>query len=139
MKRRYQQKREQPYDDDRADGESEDSPHHAQHVGRPHALRPPAGLSGSNAEEAIEEPAVPGQPDSDRLIERVAAAPAEVSRRVVAFAALPADEVARLAARGRFHGARARPGAGHDRSDGSRPARDGFVNRAHGDRRADPG
>src|SRR5439155_2611616 len=41
-------------------------------------------------------------------------------------------EIARIAAGGRLHGARAGPGPGHDRRQGGRPARDGFVNRPGG-------
>ena len=124
---RNEKKGEDSNGEHRYNRDSDDSHDPAHDIGRTDASRPPTRLSGADAEEPVEEPAVPGQPHGDRLIEGVPAAPAEMSCRIVAFAALAADEIARLAAGGRLHGARAGPRAGHGRRDGRRPARGGLV------------
>src|SRR5438874_1288439 len=132
MKRRNEQKGEDSNREQRHNGDADDAHDAADDVGRTDAPRPPPRLPRADAEQPVEEPAVPGHPHGDRLIEGVPAAPAEMSCRIVAFAALPADEIAWMAAGGRLHGPRARPRASHGRRDRRRPARDGFVYRTAG-------
>src|SRR5207245_11509431 len=95
-------------------------------------------LTGAETEEQVEESTVPRQANRDRLVQRVAAAAAEVPDRVVALAALAADEVARVPAGRRFHRARRLAWAGNRRRDGCRPAGHRLV-RLGGDRRCGSG
>src|SRR5207302_4923899 len=117
VERRNKEERQQSHDDDGANRETDDPPHHAHYVGRTDAVRSPAGFPGPHADDAVEEPAVPGQPDNQRLVERVAAASTEVSNRIVALPALPADQVARMPPGGWFQGAWARPRPGYGGRD----------------------
>src|SRR5207245_5367872 len=101
------------------DGEPDDAPDQAHHVRRADPMRPPARFAGPDAEDFVEETAIPGEPDRQRLVERIAAAPAEMADRVVALAALAANQVTWMTPRGGLEGARrrARPGGGGGHRD----------------------
>ena len=127
VERRNEQEREHRDDDDGADRQADDPPDHAHDVGRTHPMGSPARLPGPHPEDAVEESPVPGQPDDERLVERITASAAEVANRIVSLAALPADEVAGMPTRGRLHDSRTRPRARHRRRDGGRPSRGRLV------------
>src|ERR1700694_3475586 len=96
-------------------------------------MRPPAGFARPDAEDSVEETAVPGQPDGERLVERITAAAAEMAHRVVALAALAADQVTSVAPSRSLERARRRTGPGDSRRHRAGSAGDRLV--CGGDRR----
>jgi len=98
-----------------------------------------AEIASPPAEQAVGEPAIPGQLDGDGFVKRVAAAAAEVSLRIVALAALAADEIARPPAGRRLNRLRC-PRAGDSRRDRGWTPRQRFLGlccgHRHGRRRS---
>src|SRR5947209_797399 len=83
---------------DGEEGKPDEAPECTKHVRWTHAMGPPTGLARPDAKKPIEESAVPGKLNGDRLVEGLAAATAEVPRWVISLATLSADQVASLVA-----------------------------------------
>src|SRR5207248_10262318 len=105
------------HDEDGEKRQPDDAPDATHDVRCANPLRSPTGFPLPYPEDAIEESTVPGQRNDQRFVESVAAAAAEVPDRIIAFAALAADQVARMSPGRRLEAAGGGPGARDRRRD----------------------